>query len=312
MLQEHKGVYIPTDDTNIDEVFDRIYARKFKEYLCEILDGVHTYHIFNTYIFIELNGYFSGNFTFFSLLSLKPYLSTPPSSSNYINISVNNAFNKIYANKLNKPQNTNFIDDMQYVIDIFLKIYEFPSHPIIKPTDEYKNIHTNQEIIDLIKSTGIIHKKTHNADSKYDFITKNITTESIIQNLPFEYWPFTIIEKNGTMVKLLECIEEPDKCSNEHKPKPTPEPEPKPRSSRNYRSTSRSKTSKRHPISLSPIEGIAEYIPGFSPTPSPKRSTRRNTSRFDTTRKENTKNPKNTNTKRKRLKKRRRGFYGLY
>jgi len=304
MLQEHKGVYIPTDDTNIDEVFDRIYAREFKEYLCEILDGVHRYHIFNTYIFIELDGYFSGNFTFFSLLSLKPYL-----SSYFINVAVNNAFNNIYANKLNEPQDTNFIDDMQYVIDIFLNVYKFPNKLIIRPTDEYKNTHTNQEIIDLIKSTGIIHKETFDAKSGYSFITKNKTTQSIIENLPFVQLFTTIIEKNDTMVKLLECIEKPDKCSNEHKPTPTPEP--KPRSSRNSRSTSRSKTSKRLPISLSPIEGIAEYIPGFSPTPSPKRSTRRNTSRFDTTRKENTKNPKNTNTKRKR-RKRRKGVFGLF
>ena len=263
-LKDHDGVYIPTDDTNIDEVFDCIYAREFKEYLCEILDGKHTYHIFNTYIFIELNGYFSGNFTFFSLLSLKP-------SKDFSFV-----FNNIYENKLNEvneEKEINFMKDMQYVIDIFLNIYKFPNKLIIKPTDEYKNTHTNQEIIDLIQSTGIIRKETQDAQSGYtNFITKNKTTESIIENLPFAYWPFTIIEKNDTMVKLLKCIVNPDSCIE-------PEPQPKPRSS------SMSKTSKRVTLSLSPIEGIAEYIPGSSPKPSPKRSTRRNTSLFDTTRK---------------------------
>jgi hypothetical protein len=254
-------MYVPTKDTNIDNVFDIIYHKNFQNYLCEILDGIHTtYHIFNTYIFIEYAGYFSGNFTFFSLLALKPSKLSSP------------VFDDIYTNKLNEQRDTNFTKDMQYVIDIFLNIYQFPSHPIIEPTEESKNTHTNQEIIDLIVRTDIIRKETHNAISGYEFITKNLTTHSIISKLPFVYWGITIIEKNDTIIKLLDCIEKPDSCV-----------ERKPRSSRNSRSPNMSKTSKR--FSLSPtIEGIAEYIPGSSPTPSPKRSTRRNTSLFDKTR----------------------------
>jgi hypothetical protein len=249
-------MYVPTKDTNIDEVFDRIYAKEFKEYLCEILDGKHTYHIFNTYIFIEYGKFFSGNFTFFTLLALKP------------EEKIGGVFNEIYMKKMMKKQKEiNFMKDMQYVIDIFLNIYEFPSNPIIEPTDEYKNTHTNQEIIDVIQRTGIIHKETHDAKSSYRFITDNKTTGSIIKKLPFVYLaeipfttftiPFTILIENEEMKKLYGIIV---KSSNS-----------KTRSSRQ---------SSEKPL---PIEGIAEYIPGLSPRS--KRSTRRNTSRFDKTKK---------------------------
>jgi hypothetical protein len=293
---------------DIDNVFDIIYSRNFQNYLCEILDGKHTYHIFNTYIFIEYAGYFSGNFTFFSLLALKP------------DEKLSGVFNDIYTNKLmNKQKDANFMKDMQYVIDIFLNIYQFPSHPIIEPTEESKNTHTNQEIIDLIVRTDIIRKETYNAISEYDFITGNRTTGSIIKKLPFVHLlllpfniklPVTILIVNEKMKTLYDMIVKykPPRLSNS-----------KTRSSR--QSSSSRQLSSAKP---SPIKGIAEYIPGLSPSPSPrpiprsKRSTLRNTSLFDNTRKKytknpkNPKNPKNTNTKRRKIYRRRKGVYGLF
>jgi hypothetical protein len=309
-LEMHDGMYVPTKDTNIDNVFDIIYRRNFQNYLCEILDGKHTYHIFNTYIFIEYAGYFSGNFTFFSLLALKPGDRT------------NGVFNDIYKNKLmNKQKDANFTNDMQYVIDIFLNIYQFPSHPIIEPTEESKNTHTNQEIIDLIVRTDIIRKETYLADTKYDFIMGNRTTGSIIKKLPFVHSiivlgfevPFTILIENEKMKTLYDMIVKykPPRLSNSKTRSSRQSPSSRKLSSRKLSSSSRP----------SPIEGIAEYIPGSSPSPSPspsprpiprsKRSTLRNTSLFDNTRKKYTINPKNTNTKRHK-KRRRKGVYGLF
>ena len=61
-LQKHgKGensFYIPTEDTNINEIIQIIHDNTnennaFIQYLCDILDEKYKYHIFNTYLYLD-------------------------------------------------------------------------------------------------------------------------------------------------------------------------------------------------------------------------------------------------------------------
>jgi hypothetical protein len=182
-LESVNGFFIPTDTININEIMTIIHNNEFEQYLYDIMDGKHTYHIFNTYLYFEYKSLLiniKGYFPFFILLSLKSKQFNDPlglielvSEKGLASI-----LNDIYSGFLKKVKpdfdpkkdqvKVNFDTDMQRTVDIFIHIFNNPTDDIFEGC-KYKNQdiickYKNQDIIDIIIKSGIIHKKIYNGE----------------------------------------------------------------------------------------------------------------------------------------------------